>query len=432
MIIFSIIFLILLVIISKKYFGKYINPVNIFVGMNLSSIILMYGTSIIDSNLSNYVWLLIVCMIVAFIIGNFLPQVKITFRGKKFRRNTITDIIKLKKIIILYSIVFDFFAIYYLIHMNRNFGLQNMLENMSSINYDMQFGNFETGIYTYFTPIAVPLSLMILFYFRNVKCSKYIKSILGIQYILCYIPCISPRRDSLFFMLTITFLYFVTQENNKIRWTKNNSRRFKRIFFSILIIVFAVWIMSFTQRIMNKSVANSIEFTLFGIKAPSFLKDPIIYFAGNYPYLERTYQAGRLISTIPFISTLRLFYRYVCPIIGLNLDTTSDFMLKFYNIGSSVNLQFNTVPILYYIIKDLDLFFPLFFIFMGIISKYAFYAVQNNKSIGKIMIGLFQYDIILFSFRSYNVIYLSYILSLLYMFIAYKYVDVELNGGNSK
>lgn len=65
------------------------------------------------------------------------------------------------------------------------------------------------------------------------------------------------------------------------------------------------------------------------------------------------------------------------------------------------------------------------FFVIGMLSEKAYHAVKQKNSIGKIMIGIFQYSIIFLSFRGYNLIYQSYLLSLIYIYIAYKYIDVN-------
>lgn len=174
---------------------------------------------------------------------------------------------------------------------------------------------------------------------------------------------------------------------------------------------------------MNKS--SELEFTLFGFKVHGFLKDVCIYAAGNYPYLERTLQSGDLHLTFPLISTLRLFYRYICGPLGFEIDTVTPFALGFLNIGISGSMTFNTAPVLYYLIIESGSFFGILFVIMGFVSKRAYGAIRKGDSIGTIMLGLMQFDIILFSFRSYNLIYLSYILAIIYMLIAHIYIDID-------
>lgn len=407
---------------SKRKYGQNINPITLFIGMNLFSLILMFATSSIDSHLNYVVWEYIAIMFIAFALGAKAGEHKLLFRGKEIVITKQTNIIRLKKVIIIYSIVFDIAAFYYLHVLNTSFGFSNLLTDMSGLNQLVQSGEFETGLYTYFTPIGVPLSILILFYLNN-EVTRY-KALLIIQYILCFIPCISPRRDTLYFMLTMTIFFILTKNNSFYKVSENVSKRIKRIFIVVVLIILGLWVMSYTQGLMNKSSIKQATY-LFGIRIPSWLQDPILYLAGNYPCLEKIYETGALKFQFPLISTFRLLYRYIFSLWGIKIDTTTAFALGFYNIGNISGVRFNTVPMLYYSIIESGFLFFLFFFIVGVLSEKAYKGVKKYNSIGSIMLGLFQYDIIFFSFRSYNLIFLSYFMAFVYIIIAKYFVDVD-------
>ena len=413
---------------SYKIYKNFINPINLFIGINLVSIILMYATSTIDHTISPFVWFLIFCMMCFYILGVGFGSKRIVmpyehrFSYEK-KYNKYSNIKRVKKLIIIYSLIFDFFAFYYLYHLNSEYGIKRMLIDLSGINSAIQTGEFETGIYSYFTPIGVPLSLLILFYLSKNKERSNGRKWLYLQYILCYIPCISPRRDFLFFMIVMTLLYIGTQSRKNVKIKANKWGKLKKRIMFIGIIVLALWLMSYTQELMNKSVEVGSNFSVFGFDVPDWLKNPVVYIAGNYAYLQKMYEVGNLNFSYPMISTFRLLYRYLGSYLGIYIDTTTDFALKFYNIGINQNFTFNTAPILYYIIKESGIFFFIIFFIIGMLSMKAYKAVQCKNSIGKVMLGIFQFDIICFSFRSYNLITLSYFWTLMYMVIAYLYVD---------
>lgn len=408
---------------SKNKYRTYINPITLFVGVHLFSIILMYGTSIINHRLSVKLYILIVIMIFMYILGTIVGKRQIVFRNC-FQSKCIkeTNEKRLKKIIIIYSLIFDLFAIYYLLHLNSSYGFQRMLVDLSGLNAAIQNGEFKSGIYTYFTPIGVPLALMILFYLKQFKNKIRCKWLYIIQYILCYIPCISPRRDYLFYIVIVNILYYVTQIGINVKFNRSISKKIRNFCIVGGVLFFGVWIMSYTQQLMNKD--TSYDFLIFGINVPKFLKDPVLYIAGNYPYLEKMNCLGELSLSQPLISTFRLIYRYLCPIIGLNVDTNTIFDLPFYDIGYHTEVLFNTAPVLYYAIIEAGMFFGIIFFVMGILSEKAFLAVNQKSTIGKIMLGIFQYSIIVLSFREYKLIFQTYLLMLIYIYIAYKYVDI--------
>ena len=418
MLAFCVCFLVISIFASKKTYNRYLNPINIFVGINLLSIIFMYGCSVLDHSLSIKVCVMIMLMFIFYIIGIEFGKYKFVIGNRlQKRREKKTDHKRLKTLIFCYSIIFDLFAIYYLILLHQNYGLSNVLTNMSEINMEFQSGEFQVGFASYFTPIGVPLSLLILFYMRNYKKGFLI----WIQYALCYIPCISPRRDTLFYMLTMNLLFIATQNKLEVQTLRSVSKRVKRGIIIIGVIIIGIWIMGYTQNLMNKEF--TANFSVFGIQVPEYMKDMVIYFSGNYAYLEQLNRMEALDFEFPLISTLRLFYRYIGAILGSSIDTTSVFDLAFYNIGSSIYLRFNTAPILYYAYIEAGVLFPFFFLILGIISRKAYKLVEKHESISSVMIGLLIYDILLFSFRSYNVIFLSYLLSFIYMLIAYFYIE---------
>ena len=407
---------------SKKVYKSYFSHLSIFVGVNAGAIILMYGCSIIDSSLSSTTWVCIWVMFGGFLLGSLVGKYKFSlckkYNGKE-QICKISNIARLRKLIIVYSIVYNIFAFYYFFRLNSYYGIGRMFVDMSGINLAFQNGDFTRGLSSYFTPIGISLSLMILYYIKKVKGN----SLLYIQYALCYIQCISPRRDNLFFMIVMTLLFIVSQNYKNIKLSNRTKKNVKRVVIVFVIFVVAVWIMSFTQNLMNKS--SSVDFTVFGFKVPEFMKDACLYAAGNYPYLDRMLQINDLNISFPLIATLRLFYRYICGPLGFEIDTVTPFDLDFLNIGTSGSLTFNTAPILYYFIIEAGVFFVFIVFVMGFLSKKADDVLRNSESIGLIMLALMQFDIILFSFRSYNLLYLSYILAIFYMLIAHIYIDVD-------
>ena len=405
------------IIISQKTYHKYLNPLNLFIGMNLLSLILMFGCSILDDDISLNLWIDIIIMLLAFLIGTILAKKKITFGNSRKFVTRVTDFRRLRRLIIIYSIAFDIFAFYYLIQLHQYIGLGNIFSRLSDLNIAIQSEAVDFGVSNLFTPIGVPLSLMILFYMKW----KRANLILWIQYFLCFIPCISPRRDMLFFMISVTFCYILTQNVSTRKIDEKISKRIKKGIIGGLLVIMAIGIMGYTQNLMNKS--TELSFTVFGINIPDGFKDGILYIAGNYPYLERINEGGQLCFELPLISTFRLLYRYIFSPLGITIDTDSIFALPFYNIGFNTAISFNTAPMLYYVIKEAGVLFPIFFICLGMLSRKAFRYTEKHDSIGSIMLGIFLYDILLFSFRSYNLIYLSYLLTLMYILFAFYYIE---------
>lgn len=416
-ILYSVLLFITLIYSKFKYYTIFTH-VSIFIGVNIISIFLMYGILGIDSKLSIGIHLRIIGMFVFFIIGSFFGDFKYKFKNKNLNYNKYTDLVRLKYAIIVLSIVYNIFSFIYLYRLHSSYGISNIMNNLSTINQAFQNEDFKLGFSYYVLPIGVPLSLMILFYKNKTKCSNLIY----IQYLLCYIQCISPRRDTLFFMFGMTLMYSILIKSG-LNISNKSMESIKRFLKVSSIICLAVFIMSYTQVAMNKSYKS--DFILYGLNIPASLKDSLLYITGNYAYLNKLDILGQLKFNFPFISTFRLFYRYIIEgLFKINIDTVTCFNLQFFNIGSSECILFNTAPLFYYIYIESGFLWWLSFIIIGFISSKAYYLISENRnSIGCIMLSLFQFDILLFSFRSYNLIYLSHILVLIYIIIIYLIVE---------
>lgn len=419
MILINVTILIFTVLVSKRIYRNVINPINIFIGLNLLTIILAQACNGLDGELSGKLYFKIYIMFIMFIVGMILGRKKIVFLKKNeenIERHTDKD--RIRRIIIIYSILNNIFSIYYLYYLEKNFGIINMFSNMPKFNAIIQNGEFKIGIYSYFIPVGIPLSLMILYYIKNYGKNYF----LIIQYFMCYILCISPRRDMLFLMIAMSILFVITQSGRFEEKIEANIKKTAKIAIFILI---AIYIMSITQKVMNKEIETETDMTVFGITISDFLKTPFIYIAGNYPYLNQYGIENVNYENVPMLATFRLLYKYLFNSIGMQVDTSTAFELPFLNIGNNNSLLFNTAPILYYFIKDSGKMYFIEFIILGYISKRAMYAIEKKNSIGNIMLGIYVYQLLLFSFRSYNLIYLSNNLALIYIYIAYKYTEIR-------
>ncbi|VUC67611.1 O-antigen polymerase [Streptococcus pseudoporcinus] len=259
---------------SSKWYNNIFNPINIFLGINLLSLILMYGLSGLDSHLSPMIWYIIFVMFISYLIGIFLGSLNYRVLKEKRIRKKETSRKRLLYTIIFYSIIYDISAFVYIWEINKIFGFVGVLSKLTKMNIAFQSGDFSVGIFNIFLPITYALSLMILYYIKFYNN----KLLLIIQYILCYIPALSPRRDTLFYLIFMS-LVFVFLTSKKKQSTEEIKKYFK--FFSILSI--AIWFMGMSQNLLNK--ASSHSFKLFHVPIPSSLNEIIIYIAGNYPYL---------------------------------------------------------------------------------------------------------------------------------------------------
>lgn len=79
MIAFGICLLLLLIFTSKNKYKTYINPITLFIGIQLFSIILMFATSIVEHSLSTRVCILILIMMITYLLGTVVERKKLSF-----------------------------------------------------------------------------------------------------------------------------------------------------------------------------------------------------------------------------------------------------------------------------------------------------------------------------------------------------------------
>ncbi|MFI3887647.1 O-antigen polymerase [Streptococcus parauberis] len=413
--VFLLIMIFLIVIyFSTKWYENIFNPVTVFIGINILSLILMFGLSGLNDKLSLNIWGIIFTMFVSYIIGIFLGsfKYKLSSKNKNFIKTSSRN--NLKILIIVYSILFDISAFYYLYKIIETFGLVGILSKLTEMNIAFQSGEFNVGIFSLFLPICYALSIMILYYIKFYKTHFS----LYIQYLLCYIPAISPRRDTLFYLvfMSIAFVLLTTKKST----SNEDLKKYFKIFTVGSVVI---WFMGVSQNLLNK--ASNDSFKLFQIPIPSFLNEIVIYIAGNYPYLQKMNDLGKLQYEGFLVSTFRLLNIYIYPIFGGSPNTRGIFELQLINIGDGFNFLFNTIPMVYYFIKESGMFFFIGFIVLGFLCQKFYMRYKETMSLGNLLILTYICFLLVFSFRSYNIIYLSTFMILVYMLLAYFIIDVE-------
>lgn len=399
---------------SSKWYKNLLNPINVFIGINLLALILMCGLSGLNSHLSLMVWLMILVMFISYLIGIMIGSFNYRFSSRSKSKHKITSKSRLKFAIILYSFIYDISAFVYLWQINKSFGFIGILSKLTEMNIAFQSGEFSVGIFSIFLPMTYALALMILYYIKFYK-NHFL---LIVQYLLCYIPAISPRRDTLFYLVFMSMMFiFMTPSKEK------SNDDFKKYFKIFSVVSIAVWFMGMSQNLLNK--ASDHSFKLFHVPIPSFLNEVAIYIAGNYPYFQKLYDLRQLNFDHFLLASFRIFYIYIAPIFGTQVNTKAMFDLPLMNIGTDFNFLFNTAPMLYYFVKESGMFFFVGFIFLGFLAQKLFIKFNERRSAGKLLILSYVFFLLFFSFRSYNIIYLSTLLILIYMLIAYFIIDVE-------
>ena len=395
---FLIIICIASVFLSKVIYKTSYNPVNFFVTANVVTLLmgLIYTPPLME--FENWLELDVLIMLISFISG---ASVSHKIQLKKFAPSA-RFYKRLYSLIMFTSIIYDIALFFYLHNLFSNFSIYQFFQEMSEVNHFVQSDEYFTGINYFFLPLGLPLSLLVIYYSRT-KGWTYLSVI---QYFLCFLHCLSPRRGYLFTFIVVTTLFLIVTREKAVLTRKHK-------YIIVVGAVIAVAIMSWTQILMNKSSDSTLTF--LGITLPSFLTSPYYYLSLNYPYLNTLDYNSITETTTPFLATGRLFYRYIMS----GFDTMTPFALDFRNVGGGIIT--NTAPILYYSYLDFGGFFFVFFIILGIIGNIAFSAIKTGK-ITFVIFSVYYYQLLIMSIRGYDIIYLTFDLSLIYIFIMHQYL----------
>lgn len=385
---------------ARYNFNSILNPLTIFVGVNIISIIM----SLITDGFTGYSSRLILDILImfsSFFLGLMLCKY-IKGRYVKIVNYRVISEERLKKVIIFASVIYNIALVLYLRNMFENYSILMFFENLSEVNKYVQSDEFKGGLFNYIVPMGLPLSLLILYYLKNYRKSRF----LIIQYILCFMYCISPRRSEMFNFVLITIVYVLC--SRQYNFAKSLKKSFAYVLLSIIIIIS---LMAYTQSLLGKETDRLLS--ILGCEVPTYLTSPYLYISLNYPYLDAlNYQDVIDVST-PFSALFRLIYIASNSLFGTEIDVVNQFDLGFIQLGKFYS---NTAPLLYYTYRDLGPLFFIEFILLGIVS-YKAYLDINSSSITKKIFGCFIYCFLLLSFRSDLVIFLTYVLGILYIYV---------------
>ena len=115
----------------------------------------------------------------------------------------------------------------------------------------------------------------------------------------------------------------------------------------------------------------------------------------------------------PLIATLRVPYIYIGGLFKSTVNTTDAFALRLMQIGDNgVAYHFNTIPIQYYLMLDSVYLFPFEMIMMGAITSKMYKKTMSDPTISNLSLCAFQFAVVFMSFREYDLIFLSSIVTL--------------------
>lgn len=398
--------------LSKKLYPNIFNPVFIFIGVNVFSIIL---SLLQDFNFeySSSFSIIIFIMFLSFLLGIMLGRKKNmmhhNLNNKRFSNKDIYFTI------VILGILYDIALIGYLRQLFGSYSFVDFFLNLHERNGYVQSDEYQTHWFSYMTPLGLPLFLLCIYYLQYYKKNP----IVIIQSVLSVLYCISPRRDSLFNLIVVALFYIMARFQDQYN-TKTISKKVLK--YALISAVGVILLMSYTQQLLKKDYEKTINLQF--CELPTVLNSPYLYLSLNYPYLQVQELDYFSLPNTPFLASGRLGYIIWNKVLGTDIDVRSDFELRFENFNN--NYSTNTAPLLYYAFLDLGFFFFVIFIIIGFISQRAYYALNSYSIVDRIY-GAMWFTLLAFSFRSYLLIFLSFVLSFFYTFVISKFIKHQAN-----
>lgn len=399
-------------ILSKKMYPNIFNPVFIFIGVNVFSIVLSLLQEF-NFEYSLSFSIIVFIMFLSFLLGIILGRKK-NMMHHKLNRNQFSN----KNIyftIIILGLLYDIALIGYLKQLFGSYSFVDFFLNLNERNAYVQSDEYQTHWFSYVTPLGLPLFLLCMYYLQYYKKNP----IVIIQSILSVLYCISPRRDSLFNLIVVAIFYLMSRFQDYYN-IKTISKKVLR--YALISVVGVILLMSYTQQLLKKNYEKTINLQF--CELPTVLNSPYLYLSLNYPYLQVQELDYLSLPNTPFLASGRLGYIIGNKLFGTDIDVRSDFELGFENFNN--NFTTNTAPLLYYAFLDLGFFFFIIFIIIGFLSQRAYYALNSSSIVDRIY-GAMWFTLLAFSFRSYLLIFLSFVLSIFYTFVISKFLKPQTN-----
>ncbi|OUN37273.1 O-antigen polymerase [Massilimicrobiota sp. An80] len=409
--------LVVFTLVGIYQYNRLLNPITGFISFQLLLILLGLCSPAFETDYSVEFFMILMTSYIMFWIG--------TLGGKnlifKIRKTSSVEgeysYNKLVKAVRIIAVITNISIVFYLIDILGNFGLSYIISNMSEYNQILQEGYYSGKLYYTLTFLALPESVFVLILLLEKK-TKH-RFLLFVQFIICFIPFISVRRDTLFkaILLNLLTYYYVQISNGR----KGKNRKTKGGLLKIgVIIAGTTGFMSVTQNMLNKSYSIQ-NFAVAGFKIPDFLSSPLTYFIGSFPYFNKLIETNIKFLGVG-ISTFRIPLLYLQGLWGGKLNLSTPFSLDFLNIGTQSYIAFNTAPIQYYSLIEFGLLFPLFYLVLGYISSRMYYKFNNNMNIRNTVALVMIQSILIWGIREYTLIYLTTWITIITMIIVCIYI----------
>ena len=396
--IFTIIFIYLIIIfINKKIFATTLNPFFIFTTMLSILLLFFYGSNFLDNKLSFKTSLILFISVFSFVIGSILALTKISTKNKeKHFENYKMD----KSIIIIFFSLSVLGFFYYLIQINQQIGLLNVLKDPNILNVKISTNSIQLNtLMMYFLKLSIPNSIFLLIYILN---NKKVNFLYYFMYIFSFVQNVSVRRSTLYLMLVLNIILALYYFSYKFKDRQSKNR--KKVVFSIsTIFILSMYFFDYMQNKLNKEFMLEGK-KIFGLEISSSLATIVSYFAGNLSSLD-VYIKNQYAEDIPFLGvSLRFFYNFLDSI---NLYSYED---------SFLSLPFVSIPFLYnttmtqfyiYIESGYSGIF-IFYIMIGFISTKSYINYMKSGSYFNLIALTIVSTILIFSIREYSLIFVDY------------------------
>jgi len=395
--IFTIIFIYLIIIfINKKIFATTLNPFFIFTTMLSILLLFFYGSNFLDNKLSFKTSLILFISVFSFVIGSILALTKISTKNKeKHFENYKMD----KSIIIIFFSLSVLGFFYYLIQINQQIGLLNVLKDPNILNVKISTNSIQLNtLMMYFLKLSIPNSIFLLIYILN---NKKVNFLYYFMYIFSFVQNVSVRRSTLYLMLVLNIILALYYFSYKFKDRQSKNR--KKVVFSIsTIFILSMYFFDYMQNKLNKEFMLEGK-KIFGLEISSSLATIVSYFAGNLSSLD-VYIKNQYAEDIPFLGVSLRFYNFLDSI---NLYSYED---------SFLSLPFVSIPFLYnttmtqfyiYIESGYSGIF-IFYIMIGFISTKSYINYMKSGSYFNLIALTIVSTILIFSIREYSLIFVDY------------------------
>ena len=395
----------IVMLIGKRVYKTYANPIAFFVGVFFIAFFLLYSVDFISrDSLNDTIWVMYILSFVCFFLGILLSRNR-RFRlghGEKLGYDSENEQVRYVKEILLLFVIAAIATLIYWMQAVRLHGISGFINSLLTTQETDNLGGMPV-IILYIKMVTIFLSPYTLNYIIEYKIRKPIYFAI---LIFTFAANIAYTRNVLFYIALLdlfVFIYTHIKENEKVS--------FKWILY-IAVGVLAFRFFSFTQTLLNKQF--EVRGTFLGTTISGPLVTVISYFTGPLISTGIYYTS---IRDVPFLGyTFRNLLGFINSF-GLATIDTNIYMPQTW---VYIPFKFNTTTIQLYIFKEGGwIWLVIFFIILGFLADRLFLNYRNNKSRYTLMLLSFVSLVLVTGIRSYIVTRLDMFFYCLILFILY-------------